>query len=331
MKPIIVGVDPGTYVGVAVFDLNSNLISSSTITNPGKEAIVAEISKHGNPIVIASDVSPPPSFVTQIASYFNAKLYYPKSVISDLDKTLETSKFKFSSVHERDAIMAVLSFFKENSNKLRWIERTLRDKGLSNIEEDVKRYALSGMRVDDAIKALVPADDEYKKVIEYAKSLPEAPKIIKSQERREDRDTILGLLESNIRLRARVSVLEEELRELKSTGNKPDKEIKSLLFSKDMKIRRMKRILNLKDQKIRQLYKIIDSLRKEKEQKNQSTLSNPPAQQTQSQPSIQKSEQGRESNQQIKNEGKQQESETDSPNIGSLENLINEYRKSRFK
>ncbi|MEM4133989.1 MAG: DUF460 domain-containing protein [Candidatus Micrarchaeia archaeon] len=321
MKPIIVGVDPGTYIGIAIFDLNANLIHSSTITDKGKEVVVSEISKYGNPIVVASDVNPPPQLVTQIASYFNARLYYPKATISDISKTIETVNYKFSSVHERDAIIAVLSFFKENANKLRWIERTLRDKGLSKIEEDVKRYALSGMRVYDAIKALVPVDDEYKKIIEYAKTLPEAPTVIKTTERREsDRDTIIGLLESNIRLKARLSVLEEEIKSLKKEKSEGiDKTTKSLLFSKEMRIRRLKRIIKMKNNKIKHLYKIIDSMKGKEaksNEKNDTVLSS-----------------NAHSNQESKtNTVPEQEKDLKNEDITlSIEKIVKEYRQSRFK
>lgn len=322
MRPIIVGVDPGTYIGIAIFDLNANLIHSSTITDKGKEAAVSEISKHGNPIVVASDVNPPPQLVTQIASYFNARLYYPKTTISDITKTTETSSYKFSSVHERDAIIAVLSFFKENANKLRWIERTLRDKGLSNIEEDVKRYALSGMRVDDAIKALVPVDDEYKKIIEYAKSLPEAPPVIKVLDRREsDRDTIIGLLESNIRLKARLSVLEEEIKSLKAEkSQETDKNARSLLFSKDMRIRRLKRIIKMKNNKIKHLYKIIDVM-KGKGAKGSEKTNISASNQVQSAQNESRSNTGPEQEKDLKNED----------TTLSIEKIVKEYRQSRFK
>ena len=305
MKAIIVGVDPGTYVGLAIFDVNMNLLSSSTIIDKGKEAVVAEITKHGHPIVVASDVSPPPSFVTQIASYFNARISSPRSTISDFEKTRDTSRYKFGSVHERDAIIAVLSFFNESSNKLRWIEKTLRDKGLTHIEEDVKRYALSGMRVDDAIKALVPADEEYNKVMEYARSLPEAPSTAKAERREEDRGTIIGLLESNIRLRSRLSVLEEENRELRArSGSQMAADARNLIFSKDLKIRRLKKILDLKDKTIQNMKRLLFSKGKEQEK-------------TQSQG--QKSADNKEKD--LK----------DKDTSLFIENIVNEYRENRFK
>ncbi|VVB73514.1 Uncharacterised protein [uncultured archaeon] len=268
MKSLIVGVDPGTYVGIAVFDVNMRLVSSATITNAGKEGAVHEISKHGTPIVVACDVAQPPESVIQIASYYNARLVHPKNDMHERDKTEMAAKFKPGTVHERDAIAAVVSFFNESGNKIRWIEKALRDKGLSSIEEDVKRFAFSGMRVDDAIKALVPSDKEYQEVLAYAATLPEAPKTAsgKPERRAEDRDTILGLLESNIRMRSRLTLLEEEITTLQrrigefKQGTGMDRETRSLLQSKDMQIRRLQALLNKSNE---------DARRKEQKEKQQ--------------------------------------------------------------
>lgn len=249
MKALIVGVDPGTYVGVAIFDVNMQFISASTITNAGKEGVVSEISKHGSPIVIATDVAKPPEFVIQIASYYNARLVHPKIDMREREKTEMTSQFKPNSNHERDAMAAVIHFFNENTNKMRWIETMLREKGLTRIEEDVKRFALSGMRVDDAIKALTPSDKEYEAVMAFAASLPETQKNLpKNDRRKEDRDTLLGLLESNIRMRSRLTLLEEEngslrhrIEELKESGI--DKQSRLIIKQKDMQIRRLQALL----------------------------------------------------------------------------------------
>lgn len=216
MKPIIVGVDPGTYVGIAVFDVNARLLSAVTITNGGKEAAVAEIARHGTPIVVASDVSPPPELVTQIASYFNARLACPRRSLLEKDKTEAAAPFKPGSAHERDAIAAVVDFFKENANKMRWVERVLRDKGLSCIEPDVKRFVLSGVRVDDAIRALVPSQKEYGAVLTYAATLPDKPKRPEKPGDRHgtERELLAELLEANAKLRSRISVLIAEKQEL---------------------------------------------------------------------------------------------------------------------
>ena len=255
MKSLIIGVDPGTYVGIAVFDVNMHLIASTTITNAGKEGTVREITKYGTPIVVACDVAQPPEFVIQIASYYNARLVHPKNDMYEREKTEMAAKFKPGTVHERDAIAAVVSFFNESGNKIRWIEKALRDKGLSSIEEDVKRYAFSGMRVDDAIKALVPSDKEYAEVLAYAASLPDAPKSESGgpERRKEDRDTVLGLLESNIRMKSRLTLLEEENKLLQHRimefrqGTGMDKEMRSLLQARDMQIRRLQALLSRRE------------------------------------------------------------------------------------
>lgn len=243
-KPLIVGVDPGIYLGVAIFDLGQNLLSAVTITNGGKEAAVAEITKYGTPVIVAGDVSPPPEFVIHIASYFNARLVYPKSVILEKEKSEMAAQYKPKTAHERDAISAAVKFFKEQDNKMRWIERVLRDKDLSKFEQDVKRYVLSGTRIDDAIRVLTESQREYREVIAHAESIPEKPQI-RLDRRKEDRDMLRGLLEANSRMRSRLSVLDEEnkvlrkkITELKDGGI--SQHIRTLIEGKDRQIGRLR-------------------------------------------------------------------------------------------
>jgi predicted RNase H-like nuclease (RuvC/YqgF family) len=119
------------------------------------------------------------------------------------------------------------------------------------------------MRVDDAIKALVPSGKEYEEVLAYAASLPDAPKSAsgKPERRKEDRDTVLGLLESNIRMRSRLTLLEEENKALQrrigefKQGTGMDREMRSSLQSKDMQIRRLQALLNRKEEELSSLKK----------------------------------------------------------------------------
>ena len=111
-KKIIVGIDPGTNVGIAIFDIKKTLISSCTITNGGREKVVTEILRHGTPSVIVTDVHSPPEFVIQIATYFNAKISAPETVVKENEKISLAHDYPYGSQHERDAIAAVLKFFK---------------------------------------------------------------------------------------------------------------------------------------------------------------------------------------------------------------------------
>lgn len=214
MKPIIVGVDPGIYVGIAVFDLSQNLLSAVTLTNPGKEGVVAEIAKHGTPIAIASDVSPAPEFVMQIASYFNARLVHPKDDMLEKDKTEMASPFKPDSAHERDAIAAVIHLFRQYTNTFRRIDRLLTEQKATEHSDRIKRCVIGGIPATVALEALkLNAESLY--------VLPESERDEGTRDERrqdqrgksgqENRDKLLlEMLEANTKLKARISLLEAE-------------------------------------------------------------------------------------------------------------------------
>ena len=59
-RPIIVGLDPGIKTGIALIDLNGNLIITKSSKNFSKSKISEFILNFGNPIIFSCDVSPLP-------------------------------------------------------------------------------------------------------------------------------------------------------------------------------------------------------------------------------------------------------------------------------
>jgi hypothetical protein len=187
-----------------------------TLTNPGKELVVAEIAKHGTPIAVASDVSPAPEFVMQIASYFNARLVHPKDDMLEKDKTEMASPFEPNSAHERDAIAAVIHLFKQYTNTFRRIDRLLTEQKATEHSDKIKQCVIGGIPATVALEAL--------KINSEALYIPpkaegegdEGTRDKSRQDQRgksgqENRDRLLlEMLEANTKLKARISLLEAE-------------------------------------------------------------------------------------------------------------------------
>lgn len=81
-NPIIVGFDPGLTVGLAILDLNGNLLFLDSFKEISKSEIITKIMELGRAILIATDVENPPKAVKKLASSLNAKIFSPKSDIS---------------------------------------------------------------------------------------------------------------------------------------------------------------------------------------------------------------------------------------------------------
>ena len=109
--PIIAGIDPGTTTGIALLDLEGNLILTSKKKNFSKGEIIKLISECGKPVIIAGDVSPPSRMIEKIASTFSARVIIPDESLRRKDKIATTRDFvrEFRlSRHERDALAAAI-------------------------------------------------------------------------------------------------------------------------------------------------------------------------------------------------------------------------------
>ncbi|MEM2934296.1 MAG: DUF460 domain-containing protein [Methanocellales archaeon] len=148
---IIVGIDPGTTTAIAILDLNGDLKSSISSRVFSFADIVEHISANGDPLVIATDVTPTPAAVERIKRVFNAVLYTPPRFISAEEKINLAKRFGYANDHERDAIAAALLAFNSYKSKFAQIEK--KAPAPLNIEE-LKAMVVRGTSVDSAILQL---------------------------------------------------------------------------------------------------------------------------------------------------------------------------------
>ena len=120
---IIVGVDPGTTIGLAVLDLDGKLLSVRSSRVSSIPDIIEHISNMGRPVVIATDVVPPPNAVEKIKRAFNAVLFAPNERIPVEEKIRLAKPLGYSNDHERDAIAAAVKAFNTYKNKFQQIDK----------------------------------------------------------------------------------------------------------------------------------------------------------------------------------------------------------------
>jgi len=114
IRNLIVGIDSGTSIGVAILDSHGKILSLSSKKLQTKGDVIRQIMKYGNPVVIASDVNPAPKFVEKIAASLGSKLFYPKFSMTRKEKGKIVDDFEeeIGSAHEKDALAAGLKAFK---------------------------------------------------------------------------------------------------------------------------------------------------------------------------------------------------------------------------
>ena len=155
---IIVGVDPGTTIGVAVLNLDGELkglVSSRMMAVP---EIVGYIREMGKPVVVATDVVPPPATVEKIKRSFKATLFVPNERISVDEKVKLAKPYGYGNDHERDALAAAVKAYNAYKNKFAQIDR----KAPAHMTDDVKAMAVGGKAIDAAIEMLKPRPEKAK-------------------------------------------------------------------------------------------------------------------------------------------------------------------------
>lgn len=113
-KNLIIGIDSGTSVGVAILDSHGKILSLSSKKLQTRGDVINQILKYGNPLVIASDVNPAPKFIEKIAASLGSKIFYPEFSLSrkEKEKIVDDFKDEIKSAHEKDALAAGLKAFK---------------------------------------------------------------------------------------------------------------------------------------------------------------------------------------------------------------------------
>ncbi len=169
-RGMIVGLDPGLTVGIAILDLKGNLISLSSFKEIRRSEIISHIITYGKTVLVATDVYPPPKTVRKLASILNSKIssrtMSVESKIEIVDSFLQGTDNNMQlqlpqNAHERDALAAAVKTYRDNANKFRQImKRALNAELNDNQIDKVKTLVINGISISDAIKRVT--DDDFK-------------------------------------------------------------------------------------------------------------------------------------------------------------------------
>jgi hypothetical protein len=254
-KAVIVGIDPGTTIGLAVIDLKGELCEVFSSRNFSQKDVLSYLIKYRPVLVVASDVAPAPKLVEKISSSLNAVLYTPPHTLSVTEKkSLVDARFtrdSYANPHERDAIAAALKAYNHFKPKLEQVDKRLERSELAALSSTVKSLAIKGMSIHRAIKSLT-------KPKEGVKAQP------KPREEPKKRRGIIRTLKEEIRL------LREEREELRRALRSLERKAAKLELELD-RARKKEREEMLKDEEIRRRDREIAALKsllqKEKESK----------------------------------------------------------------
>lgn len=152
-KYIIVGVDPGTTVGLSALDLEGNILAIISKRSFSMSDVKEEIRNYGYPLIFASDVNPPSGFIEKLSTSFDSILYLPQLSIPVKEKNELTKELSVTNAHERDSLSAAIKAYINYKNKFVQIKSKIPEE-LSGYSSRIIGDVLRGMSIKEAIDKL---------------------------------------------------------------------------------------------------------------------------------------------------------------------------------
>ncbi len=179
-KALILGIDPGITCGLAVLDLDGNLLLLRSEKELTRKKIIEEISNFGVPVYIGSDVYPPPEFVKKLANSVNAKIFSPAHTMSVDEKREVTRKFldgkslKPRDSHQRDALASAIKVYQYLKNKFEQVEAHVKEMNVDVPLDQVKASVAKGASISEAIASFLEEElEEAEEVKAVSEERPE--------------------------------------------------------------------------------------------------------------------------------------------------------------
>jgi predicted RNase H-like nuclease (RuvC/YqgF family) len=253
----IVGIDPGTTVGIAILSLDGELLLSDSIRGISHDEVVRTIAQYGKPAIVATDVYPTPSAVERIRRSFNAVPWSPGGEIRADEKIALARHFGYSNDHERDSLAAALITYKAYKNVFSRVEK----KAPRYLDtERIKLHVINGDPIDEAIEKVASESRIQVKVKPEPEPVKEEPA---------DMDEHIKKLRDELSQRnSQIKQLKEYVAELKYEAGQKDRLIEKLELrinkiknSTYRQVRREKEI-GIRDSEIERLNKELARTRK---------------------------------------------------------------------
>ncbi len=162
-KRLVVGIDAGTTIGIAVADVTGKLLALLSGKGMSRGEVIRSLIDIGSPVLIATDVTPAPSFVEKLSKTLKTQLFTPRRVLSVVEKRELASAFsapsglKPSNSHQRDALAAVAAVFQAYERKLDLLQKRLLEIGRLQVAEEAATLILRDFSVHDAVKQILDA------------------------------------------------------------------------------------------------------------------------------------------------------------------------------
>jgi predicted RNase H-like nuclease (RuvC/YqgF family) len=280
-RRLVVGVDAGTTVGIAVTDVTGRILALRSGKGLSRGEVIRYLIDIGSPVLIATDVSPAPSFVEKLSKSLKTPLYTPNRVLSVVEKRELANAFAASSElhpsnsHQRDALAAIAAVFQAYEPKLKLLQKRLVEAGQLQFAQEAATLILHDSSVHDAVQ----------QVIEAAEPIQEPELSKRTVSLKEEPPSIEELSQLISRHQRQIESLQRQL-EYKHTQHQESLEKEHMLqdqlqvtrrqldqaLSLESREQRMDERLRQKDREIKRLRRAVSELRTQIEEMKTSLM-----------------------------------------------------------
>lgn len=164
---LVVGIDAGTTIGIAIADVSGNLVTLRSSRGLSRGDVIRYIVEFGKPVLLAADVFPAPSFVEKLGTTLQTPLFTPDKLMAVVEKRelaksfTKDSQFRASNAHQRDALAAVAKVFHVYSKKLELLNKRMEESKQRHSVSEATALVLQGVSVHDALgQSIIPTEIE---------------------------------------------------------------------------------------------------------------------------------------------------------------------------
>ncbi|MBI4141943.1 DUF460 domain-containing protein [Candidatus Woesearchaeota archaeon] len=271
-KQLIVGIDPGSTVGFAVFDISGKLIEKGAVKELGLDQLIKKIITFGRVLVVGCDKAKVPDFVAGFATKLGAKVICPDEDLLVDEKRKLAESVAYNNNHELDAVASALFAFRNVSQLFKKIDVVLEKDKKQELSAEIKSRVLkNNVNIKSAVSSI---ESENKKVQTPVFDLPQivkkekkvVPKINDVQKQRlvrlsREKQELISKLSKSSKI---VRVLEKRIKKLEDKHALDER-----IAQKEKRIIALSRELEQRSTKIQELRlqnsKIIGLLAKSKD------------------------------------------------------------------
>ena len=255
MKPLIIGVDPGSTSAVSAVDFEGKEVFTVSRKNFPPREIISEIIDNGRPVVVASDKAKFPSTVDKIASSLGAYRY---TIENDMSSERKQELGEGENSHEIDASAAARNAFRGLRDGIKTVKELSDDKNI-DIDKIAVRYFKDELGKKDFENKSNFGEKEEESEIgsqsgeEAFEELDKAKRNVKLRKENERLETKVENLESQVSdLKDRLDSEKEEKEKWRSKYDRMRTEKRKELMEERL-LSKKKAELNEKDKKIESL------------------------------------------------------------------------------